>query len=150
MHEQWASAYFTPPVCVHCRLLVHVWVHQVCVVWSTSVGKVQHVRRKGRGEDRRQCLCKIFILKLSTVASSSPYRSSFLSPDSLLQCSALWSRQCDPHSPVAAPTVWWQGSSQLHNHCQSRPQSSHHQWNKCSSHCALQCDTHCQYCGHQL
>ena len=24
------------------------------------------------------------------------------------------------------------------------------QWNKCSSHCTLQCDTHCQYCCHQL
>ena len=78
------------------------------------------------------------------------YRSPLPSSDSLLHCSAVWSGQCDPHSAVAAPTVWWWGSSQLHYHCQSRPQSSHHQWNKCSSHCTLQCDTHCQYCGHQL
>ena len=80
----------------------------------------------------------------------SPLRFPFSSSDSLLHCSAVWSEQCDPHSAVAAPTVWWWDSSQLHHHCQSRLQSSHHQWNKCSSHCTLQCDTHCQYCGNQL
>ena len=77
-------------------------------------------------------------------------RSPLPSPNSHLHCSALWSGQCDPHSAVAPPTVRWWGSSQLHYHCQSRPQSSHRQWNKCSSHCTLQCDTHCPYCGYEL
>ena len=94
--------------------------------------------------------CRYLILWFINTLNFSLHRSSLPSPYSLLHCSAVWSRQCDPHSAVAAPTVWWWGSSQLHHHCQSRPQSSHHQWNKCSSHCTLQCDTHCQYCGHQL
>ena len=38
---------------------------------------------------------------------SSTCRPSLLSPNSLLHCPAVWSGQCDPHSAVAAPTVWW-------------------------------------------
>ena len=78
------------------------------------------------------------------------YRSPFSSPDPLCHCCALWQRQHYLYNTVAAPTVWWWGSSQLHYNCQSWSQSTHHQCNKCSSHSALQCNTHCQYCGHQL
>ena len=79
-----------------------------------------------------------------------PNRSPLSSWESLLHCSAVWPGQCNPHSAVAAPTVWRWEWSQLHHHWHSRLQSSHHQWNKCSSYCALQCETHCQYCSHQL
>ena len=106
------------------------------------------------------CFVHIFIMYLwaiscqlqrfNTFLSLRSLRSPLSSPDSLLYYSGVWSGQCDPHSPVGAPTVWWWGSSQLHHHCQSRPQSSHHPWNKCSSHCALQCEPHCQCCGYQL
>ena len=66
-------------------------------------------------------------MSIALYAVSFLCRFTLSSTDSLLHCSAIWSGQCDPHSAVAAPTVSWWGSSQLHHHCQSRPQSSHHQ-----------------------
>ena len=142
--HMWHAVYFTPPIStVDCSYMCD----SMCCLKYKHGSACEGKRNKGVWNIE---VSDVQSLSLNCVHFFLPHRSPISSPDSLLHCSAVWSGQCDPHSAVAAPTVWWWGSSQLHHHCQSRPQSSHHQWNMWSSHCTLQCYTHCQYCGHQL
>ena len=144
MYEQWTCDMqcTSHQTCSLLTVLTCLTQSSMC---CTSVKMVQH----GSKKCVKGSVCgRAFIF--TSKQFFLPDRSPIFSLESLLHCSAVWSRQCDSHSAVAAPTVWWWGSSQLHHHCQSRCWYFHHQWNKCYSHCTLQCDAHCQYCGHQL